>query len=70
MPIYEYKCLSCDNLFELLRKKNDRSNPSCLECFSGNVKKVLSMGSFQLKGSGWASDCYDKKPMVDKSDSK
>ncbi len=60
MPIYEYKCNHCGANFELLRRINDVSDPSCCECASTDVVKMISLSQFQLKGQGWASDVYDK----------
>lgn len=56
MPIYEYKCTHCANKFERLVKMNADA-PPCPQC-DQPVKKLVSQGSFQLKGSGWFKDGY------------
>jgi len=57
MPVYEYECDSCGKTFEVQQRMADAPLTSCPEC-SGNVKKVMSMSSFQLKGGGWYADGY------------
>lgn len=59
MPIYEYKCKECEKISELLQKVDDPP-PLCPKC---NIKmeRVISKGSFLLKGTGWSPDGYAKK---------
>jgi len=57
MPIYEYECSTCDKVFEVQQRISDDPLSTCPEC-GGDVKKLVSMSSFQLKGSGWYSDGY------------
>ena len=60
MPIYEYECPSCCNVFEVIQRMTEDPLTSCPDC-SGSVKKLVSMSSFQLKGGGWYSDGYSNK---------
>lgn len=60
MPIYEYECTSCCNVFEIFQRMTEDPLTSCPDC-SGPVKKLVSMSSFQLKGSGWYADGYSSK---------
>lgn len=57
MPVYEYECKSCRKVFEVQQKMADKPLTSCPEC-EGEVKKLMSMSSFQLKGGGWYADGY------------
>ena len=57
MPVYEYECQECDKVFEVQQRIADAPLSSCPEC-QGQVKKLMSMSSFQLKGSGWYADGY------------
>lgn len=57
MPVYEYECTSCNKVFEVQQKMADKPLSACPEC-EGEVKKLMSMSSFQLKGGGWYSDGY------------
>ena len=57
MPIYEYECKSCENVFEVQQRMTDDPLEACPEC-KGEVKKLISASSFQLKGGGWYADGY------------
>jgi len=50
MPIYEYKCESCSNIFEYLVFGSDK--PDCPSCMSKKVSRLLSACSYVSKGSG------------------
>ncbi len=57
MPVYEYECSDCDKVFEVQQKISDEPVKICPEC-QGEVRKLVSMSSFQLKGGGWYADGY------------
>jgi putative FmdB family regulatory protein len=57
MPVYEYECSSCDKVFEVQQRMSDTPLKKCPDC-AGEVRKLVSVSSFQLKGSGWYSDGY------------
>ncbi len=44
MPIYEYRCLSCDHEFELLVMKKDE-DIYCDSCASSQLQKLISTHS-------------------------
>jgi putative FmdB family regulatory protein len=52
MPIYEYECLDCGKHFEIFQKMSDESLKECRVC-KGRLNRLISMCSFQLKGTGW-----------------
>jgi putative FmdB family regulatory protein len=54
MPIYEFKCLGCGHVFELLKLKKDdeKSGMKCPKCGSEDVERVLSSVSFITSGAG------------------
>lgn len=60
MPIYEYQCKKCREIFEAFQKLNDDPLKQCKFC-KGKVDKLISHSSFQLKGSGWYLTDYAKK---------
>ena len=71
MPIYEYECVKCHHTTEALQKFSDPPLSKCPHC-NGRLKKLMSLNSFHLKGSGWyVTDYAGKKPSshVDKSPS-
>lgn len=61
MPIYEFKCQSCQEVFDLLMKLSDPHPETCEKCGKGPVEKLMSLTSFHLKGGGWYKDGYDLK---------
>ena len=60
MPIYEYKCSKCGEVFEAFQKITDLPLTECKFC-RGKVEQLISHSSFQLKGSGWYLTDYAKK---------
>jgi len=62
MPIYEYRCEKCDNVFEVLQSGFDEREETCPKC-KGVSKRIISNTSFVLKGSGWyVTDYAGKNP--------
>ena len=60
MPIYEYKCKKCGKEFEMFQGITDPAARSCRFC-NGPVRKMMSLSSFHLKGSGWYATDYGGK---------
>ncbi len=54
MPIYEFKCLACSQVFELLKLKKDdgKSGMKCPKCKSNEVERILSSVSVIISGGG------------------
>lgn len=57
MPIFEYKCENCGKVIEVFVKSNDDKAPTCEDC-KKDMKKIISLSSFHLKGKGWYKDGY------------
>lgn len=49
MPMHEYRCLDCDNEFEMLMRPADPL-PACPSCASQRLDRVLSM--FAVSSAG------------------
>jgi len=60
VPIYEYQCTKCGEVFEAFQRITDEPLNSCKFCDS-KVEKLISQSSFQLKGSGWYLTDYSRK---------
>ncbi|MFB6374654.1 MAG: FmdB family zinc ribbon protein [Bradymonadaceae bacterium] len=58
MPIYEYRCQSCDNEFEKLVRSGDSEPEQCPECEAPSITRLISNTNFKLKGSGWYETDY------------
>ena len=52
MPIFEFKCLKCENLFELLVMGDNNTEMKCPSCQSGDVQRVMSAASYAMNGGG------------------
>ena len=59
MPIYEYKCVKCNQVDEVWQKISDPAPQGCSVC-GAQVEKLMSMTSFALKGSGWYTTDYKR----------
>lgn len=60
MPIYEYECTKCGRVNEAMQKFSDPPLTECCECHGG-LRKLISMSTFHLKGSGWYVTDYSGK---------
>lgn len=58
MPRYDYSCEECGE-FEVEQSIKDEPLKTCPECGT-EVKKLISLCSFELKGSGFHSTDYAK----------
>jgi putative FmdB family regulatory protein len=54
MPIYEFRCLGCGNVFEILKlkKENEKSCMKCPKCSTQEVERVLSSVSVITSSGG------------------
>jgi putative FmdB family regulatory protein len=77
MPLYEYKCARCGDLFEVRQKFAEeplQEHPGC----GGAVERLISVPTLNFKGSGWYVNDYGKngsttgkeKPKSESSESK
>jgi len=64
MPIYEYQCGRCNNVFELLHKMDGDCKAVCPKCMAP-AKKLISATNFVLKGSGFYVNDYPSKSRKD-----
>jgi putative FmdB family regulatory protein len=59
MPLYEYRCVECEHLEEVLQKYNDPPPETCPSCGkTQTLSKEVSRSAFHLKGGGWYKDLY------------
>jgi putative FmdB family regulatory protein len=68
VPIYEYQCSRCRQISEALQKFSDPPLNECPHC-QGRLKKLISLNSFHLKGSGWYVTDYAGKKAGIQADS-
>jgi putative FmdB family regulatory protein len=60
MPIYEYRCNECQQIFEEWQHDFKEREVPCPVC-NGGAKRLISSTSFVLKGSGWYVTDYCNK---------
>ncbi|WP_027183772.1 FmdB family zinc ribbon protein [Desulfovibrio inopinatus] len=64
MPIYEYRCRECAQIFEEWQKDFKEREVPCPVC-GNSSDRLISNTSFVLKGGGWyVTDYADKKNIV------
>ena len=56
MPLYEFKCRKCEKEIEIQQKVEDDPPKCCGE----EMKRLISLSSFRLRGGGWANQGYQK----------
>jgi putative FmdB family regulatory protein len=53
MPIFEFRCLKCENLFEMIvLGDNDKAEMKCPNCQSDAFQRVMSAASYTMDGGG------------------
>jgi putative FmdB family regulatory protein len=59
MPLYEYKCGSCGETFEVRQNFSDAPLTVHEKC-GGPVERLISLSSLKFKGTGWYVTDYAK----------
>jgi putative FmdB family regulatory protein len=60
MPVYEYQCNRCREIFEIFHKIDEEVKIACPKCLAP-AKKLISATNFILKGSGFYVNDYPSK---------
>ena len=60
MPIYEYRCQSCNHELEAMQKLSDPELSDCPACGKPDLKKLISAVGFRLQGGGWYETDFKK----------
>jgi putative FmdB family regulatory protein len=58
MPTYEYSCDNCGHDFEREQRITEKALKKCPKCGKDKARRMITGGSFILKGGGWESDLY------------
>lgn len=62
MPIYEYRCDECHQLFETWCKHVEENDvPHACPICKGQSRRIISNTSFALKGGGWYATEYGSR---------
>ena len=70
MPIYEFRCTECDEISEEMLSFRDKTKTIKCPICNSKSEKIMSLGSFHLKGAGWYKDGYGKKKQETKTETK
>ena len=65
MPLYEFRCTYCDNLFEQIQPYH-ADYPACPVCGSETMR-IISPASVRFKGSGFHCTDYTRHGHIKKS---
>jgi putative FmdB family regulatory protein len=57
LPIYEYQCTNCGRTVEEMQRITDKPLQKCPYC-KGKLRRLISLSTFQLKGTGWYATDY------------
>lgn len=60
MPIYEYRCDDCEQVFEAIQRISDAPLDACRHC-GGAAQRIVSSPAIQFLGSGWYVTDYARK---------
>ena len=61
MPLYDYKCTQCSQIFEVQQKISEEPLKYCPNC-KGLLKRLISPAGIIFKGSGFHVTDYARKP--------
>ena len=61
MPIYEFRCVECDEVSEEMLSFKDKTKTIKCPICNNKSERIISLGSFHLKGSGLYKDGYGKR---------
>ena len=67
MPIFDYHCETCGDTFEVMQRVGEEPLEKRFGCKKGEckLKKLVSAGSFRLKGTGWYETDFKGKGAKD-----
>jgi len=60
MPTYDYKCLKCGALFEVLQKMKDAPKAKCPKCGAKAERQISGGHGIHFKGTGFYETDYKR----------
>jgi putative FmdB family regulatory protein len=58
MPIFEYRCSNCDEVFEQLQLRRTDTEVECPHCGGRRAEQLFSV--FATQSGGSKGDCYNR----------
>ena len=62
MPAYDFRCTSCDHIFEVIRPARQAADGECCPSCEAVAKRIFSPVGVVFKGSGFHNTDYRAKP--------
>src|SRR3989344_274086 len=63
MPLFDFACKKCGEVFEYTRAFGSKENPKCAKCGSKRTEKILTPPAIHFKGGGfYKTDASARKP--------
>ena len=63
MPLYEYRCESCEKKEEKLEGFSAPTEHACVHCgAAAGMRRQISVSAFNLAGGGWDAQGYSHTP--------
>jgi putative FmdB family regulatory protein len=67
MPIFDYKCQACGQVFELLtRSSGEDGSPACPDCGSRNLEKLVSAPVILRNSGNSGKTCCGREERCEK----
>ena len=71
MPLYTYRCRTCEHQFDVRQKFADDPLTTCPECGEEQLRKVINQVGVVFKGSGfYVNDAKAKNPAAPSTNGK
>ena len=64
MPIYEYECVKCKRVLEIMHKMTDNPKIKCTRCLAVMKRLISKIGGFTFKGSGFFRNDYPRNKLM------
>ena len=61
MPAYDYRCYACLTTFEKTQRITEPAGAKCPRCGHEECERLITGGTFHLKGAGWYASDYGSK---------
>ena len=58
MPIFEYRCSNCNEIFEHLRLSRTDTRVECPHCGGGKAEQLFSV--FATRSGGGKGECFNR----------
>lgn len=68
MPLFDFQCTGCQNIFEATLSFGSKTKPVCPACGTKKTEKLLTPPAFHFKGGGFYKTDTSKLPVQKKKE--